>query len=252
MHDLHAIKQAQAAWTAAGHDARRVEVNFMESCISRLQAGRILSSGQDRWLSSILASSPPLRADELALADRLKVVVDRFSLSLPREVMGTRQAAESFAEQLRRGERGLSEAQQRLAEKIATMGDADAWSPSETELQDIDRAIDLGMGRSPMWWGHRGGTWQALKRVQSARASSYPFIKADVDKLLEVFSACLEELRNPKFEAGALVFDKSAHAVSVVAGPPEAMSGGVGYPLIQGDRGAVRVVRSDFLRKRLK
>lgn len=252
-------------WSQMGLNGDR-RVQFMRDALTRMQGGKSLSAKQRDWLDALISEGPPVPAGDPALVsriERLKVHLDargqsaleslRFTIVSGRTLSEKQQA---FLESL------LSEAQ-----KIETHG---RWAPPPDLKRRADFAHAVVTSRSGVWKANHPGTMGAAERYSQwlERPTQCHIDERTVEKILSACAPALREFDSPKFQEGDLVWLTSSWtedyncagqpirsaayttfpvgSMALVVGPPAAVSGDIGYPVIIGGSSPI-VVNSKIL-----
>lgn len=237
------VKAAIDAWAAAGIIAGDRRVVFMRDSLTRLELGKGLSTKQREWLDTLCAEGPPAPKGDPALLARIDA-------ALPHLTPRGREAMTSFRGTLTRGYE-LSEKQTsfmtKLLDEAGRVAVEGKWKPSPELLAEGTFAARVIDSRGSMWKGSHPGTVTAANRILSTLGIDCPDSPDEwcFRKVIEAVGPAVREFRDPKFEAGELVWvkyvrpDGPAEVALIVSGP-EAVNGSAGYAVMIG--GAPMVV----------
>ena len=269
---LSQTKNLVEAYDEAGIGHADRSFRFMNDMISRLERGKGLSTGQRKYLDSLIDQGVPKLKNEERVAEILAAA----------KVDGMQQAASTlsdFAFKLGKGW-SLSEKQEKFlsnllakAEKLKKEG---RFRPSGELLEDLNNAVAICKKKNGWYWNHRPGTAKAFSKVQAwLDWNTRREVIADVesvtgaidsthilgeepiidqwacDKLLKAIKNPLNELKNPKHPEGSMVWKvmyNAPKACALVTGPPVVQNGRIEYPCLV--NGEDMMVSSEELKKR--
>lgn len=231
------IKAAIDAWAAAGIVPADRRVVFMKDSLARLERGKGLSTKQREWLDALCAEGPPAPKGDPALLARIDA-------ALPNLTPRGREAMTSFRSTITRGYE-LSEKQSafmtKLLEEAGRVAVEGKWKPSPELLAEGTFAARVVDSRGSMWKGSHPGTVTAANRILSTLGSDSPDSPDEwcFRKVIEAVGPAVREFRNPKFEAGELVWVKYnrpdvAVELALIVSGPEAVHGSAGYSVMIG------------------
>lgn len=243
---------------------------FLQDMCYRLERGKSLTTKQRAWADKLCSSELPKIKNEARVNTILAAA----------EVDGMQQLSQTlkdFAFKVGKGW-NLSEKQEGFlsnmlakAEKLKAEG---RFRPAESLIADLQAAVSICSKKNSWYWQHRPGTAKAFNKVENwldwnTRRKAIEDIEAlgvesphsageepiidqwACDKLLKSVEKQINELSNPKYAEGSIVWKvmyNAPKAFGLVTGSPVIRDGSIVYPcLIDGED---LLVNSEDLRKR--
>tara|TARA_B100000131_G_scaffold102069_1_gene99072 strand:+ start:17481 stop:18332 length:852 start_codon:yes stop_codon:yes gene_type:complete len=273
---LSQTKSLIEAYAEAGIGHADRSFRFMNDMLIRLERGKGLSTGQRKYLDSLIDQGVPKLKNEERVNEILAAA----------KVDGMQQSASTLSDFAFKVGKGwsLSEKQEKFlasllskAEKLKKEG---RFRPSGELLEDLMAASSICAVKNGWYWQHRPGTakaydkvsrwldWHRRNKVRNDLleagidedtvnagniAGEEPIIDQwACDKLLKALKNPLSELKNPKHPAGSMVWKVMYNApksCALVTGPPVVQKGKIVYPcLVSGED--VMVPTEDLKKRR--
>ena len=267
------LSQTQALfddYEAAGLSSDR-SCSFLRDMAQRLSTGKGLSTGQRKYLDSLIDQGVPKPKNEV----RVKEILAAADVDGMQEVKSTLQ---DFAFKVGKGW-SLSEKQEKFLSSLLTKAEAlrvnGRFRPSPKTMKDLDAALSICNKKNGWYWQHRPGTAKAYDKVKEwfawntrrevieevqalGKESTHTLGKEPIinqwacDKLLNSVKNQINELHNPKHVIGDMRWARNPGGpkkLALVSGLPQVMRGEVVYPcLVEG--GIIEVPTKNLLKRR--
>ena len=273
---LSQTKNLVEAYSEAGIGHADRSFRFMSDMISRLERGKGLSTGQRKYLDSLIDQGVPKLKNEARVNEILAAS----------KVDGMQQVASTlsdFAFKLGKGW-SLSEKQEKFLANLLTKAEAlrveGRFRPTAEMVVDLENAEAICAKKNGWYWQHRPGTAKAYDKVSKwldwnrrnkvreellatgidesvvdggHHVGEEPIIDQWVcDKLLRALKNPLKELKDPRHPSGSIAWKVEYNAPKVmvlVADSPAIKGGKIMYPcLINGE--LVDVCAEDLRKRR--
>jgi len=267
---LSQINDLVSAFDSAGlmHDRSYC---FMQDMIRKMELGKYPTAGQRKYLDSLINQGVPKPKNE----QRVKEILVAADVDGMQQV---KQTLQDFAYKVGKGW-NLSEKQDKfltnLMAKADTLSVEGRFRPSGEIIKDLENAVAICQIKNSWYWQHRPGTAKAYDRISQwvmwntrrevidnvfaelGRESIHeqgeePIIDQWVcDKLLSAVKNQINELKNPKYLEGSMVWRIMSNVPRMcvlITGCPTIKRGIIVYPCLVG--GEALAVPSEDLRKR--
>jgi len=256
-----------------GHADR--SFRFMNDMVLRLERGKGLSTGQRKYLDSLIEQGVPKLKNE----ERVNEILAAAKVDGMQKVSS---ALSDFAFKIGKGW-SLSEKQEKFLSSLLAKAEAlkvnGRFRPSIEMIKDLENAADICATKNGWYWQHRPGTaksydkvrewldWNRRNKVREnllAAGIDEDTINAGTivgeepiidqwacDKLLKALKNPISELNNPKHPEGSMVWKvmhKAPKSCALVTGPPVLERGKIVYPCLV--NGEDMLVPADELKKR--
>jgi len=225
--------------------------HFMNDMMHRMERGKGMSTGQRKYLDNLIDQGVPTLKNETRVKEILAAA----------DVDGMQQVAQTlkdFAYKLGKGW-SLSEKQEKfltnLLAKAATLKLEGRFRPCEETVEDLENAAAICATKNSWYWNHRPGTaksydkvrewleWntrrEVIEDVEALGKDSIHILGEEpiidqwaCDKLLKACKKPLEELKNPKHQAGEIRHFRGGPQIALIVGTPILQKGEVVYPVI--------------------
>ena len=244
---------------------------FMQDMITKMELGKYPSSGQRRYIDSLIDQGVP----QIKNQKRVNEITAAAAVDGMQNMAST---LRDFAYKVGKGW-DLSEKQEKFlgnllhkAEKIRTEG---SFRPSPETVKDLDIALSICSKKNDWYWQHRPGTakaydkirgwfaWntrreviedvEALGKESTLTLGEEPIIDQwACNKLLNAVKNQINELHNPKHVVGDMRwsrFSGGTKKLALVSGAPKVVRGELVYPcLVEG--GIIEVSTKNLLKRR--
>jgi len=245
---------------------------FMTDMSSRMECSKGMSTGQRKYLDSLIDQGIPTPKNE----ERVKEIL------AAAEVDGMQQSASTlkdFAFKLSKGW-NLSEKQEKFLSKLLAKAETvkveGRFRPAGELLEDLKSAAAICKIKNSWYWQHRPGTakaydkvrvwleWSRTKTAKDEIEASIPgsIIQIELepiidqwacDKLLEAVKNQISELRSPRHPEGSMVwkvmYNGTPKSCAIITGPPTLKDGKIFYPcLVSGED--ILVISEDLKKRR--
>jgi hypothetical protein len=270
------LSQTQALlddYESAGLNSDR-SCRFLRDMAQRLSIGKGLSTGQRKYLDSLIDQGVPKPKNEA----RVKEILAAVDVDGMQEVKPTLQ---DFAFKVGKGW-SLSEKQEKflanLLAKAETLTVDGRFRPSPETVKDLEVAVSICDKKNGWYWQHRPGTAKAYDKarawiewntrrevIEDVKAlgkestlfaltlGEEPIIDQWVcNKLLAAVKNQINELHNPKHVIGDMRWARNpggTKKLALVSGAPQVVRGELVYPcLVEG--GIIEVPTGNLLKRR--
>ena len=267
------LSQTQAlldAYEAAGLSSDR-SCRFLRDMAQRLSIGKGLSTGQRKYLDSLIDQGVPQPKNEA----RVKEILAAADVDGMQNVKST---LHDFAFKVGKGW-NLSEKQEKflsnLLVKAETLRATGRFRPSPETVKDLEVALSICSKKNGWYWQHRPGTAKAYDKVREwsawntrrevieevealGKESTHTLGEEPIidpwacNKLLAAVKNQINELHNPKHVIGDMRWSRNpggTKKLALVSGAPQVVSGELVYPcLIEG--GIIEVPTKNLLKRR--
>lgn len=190
---------------------------FINDMVWKLERERGISTGQRRWLDSLIESGVPAvpesAADNVsAIEEAIKV----FNDANPDDFAWEIGVLKDFRPRVIKSY-NMSEKQQtllnRLISEASNIRDG-KWNPTTDERATLSIAVQLYKGYSAFWKGDRPGVRRAVEQVESFLFLDTTFIrKKHAEKVLHAVRGRLKKFEKPRFTSGSLGKIPAGHAI---------------------------------------
>lgn len=272
---LSQTKSLVEAYSEAGIGHADRSYRFMNDMVTRLERGKGLSTGQRKYLDSLIDQGVPKLKNE----DRVNEILAAAKVDGMQQVAST---LSDFAFKVGKGW-SLSEKQEKfltnLLAKAETLRTEGRFRPTAEMVVDLENAEAICVKKNGWYWQHRPGTAKAYDKVSQwldwnrrnkvrenllatgidesvvdggCHVGEEPIIDQwACDKLLKALKNPLGELKNPKHPEGSMVWKVMHNApksCALITGRPVIERGNIVYPCLV--NGEDMMVHTDELKKR--
>ncbi len=215
---------------------RDKRARFIYDMIAKLQLGKSLSTGQRRWLDSLIEEGQPKIVGDKKEIEKITAALEVAGLS-----ESEASALRDFRYKISKGW-DLSDKQSawmnRILEKSDKIAREGPYAPDDDTVSVLRKCVKLSKGYTPVYWSTHGGARRALENVSQWLAGGGYIDEWCVDKLISTMRSRLRELEDkPYANSGDLVWYRSRTGLQfspgVVSGPPEISDkGDIVYPVL--------------------
>ena len=214
---LSQARETLALWQAAGMETDRA-ATFIRDMIARMERKKGMSTGQRRFLDSLIEQGAPRRHN----VERCAEIEEAMSVA-GMELL--QQPLSDFRYKLSKGWNlsekqekflvGMLEKAKELASGLPTLTDDEKWI--------VEQLIAYGYGRGDYYWHHRPGHYRTWQNAMHFYETHGTLLDQDMRRLKNAFKGTTRVLVTPRFEEGSLASYRGEAVV--VIGKPYALSG---------------------------
>jgi hypothetical protein len=122
-----------------------------------------------------------------------------------------------------------------LVKKAEDIQENGPWIPDAETIDQLKSATLVAKSYSTVYWQNHGGTYKALRNVESFIEGTGTIDEWSCNKLLKAMARPLRELSNPKYDIGKMYWHRGQPAM-IVSGPVISEQGHIVYSVLSGGR----------------